>query len=69
MFFKLHKWHQIAQRIANDISLEYENIERKGPPLNEELTKIFSKSDLKQPKLEKIENLLKMFYTQKILKV
>ena len=29
----------------------------------------FSKSDLKQPKLEKIKNLLKMFYTQKILKV
>ena len=25
----------------NDISLEYENIEKKGPPLNEKLTKSF----------------------------
>ena len=32
----------------NDISLEYENVERKGPPLNEKLN--FSRFDLEQYK-------------------
>ena len=43
----------------NDISLEYENIERKGPPLNQKLTKIFQDLIWNNTKPEKIENLLK----------
>ena len=42
-----------------DISLEYENIERKGPPLNQKLTKIFQDLIWNNTKPEKIENLLK----------
>ena len=43
----------------NDISLEYENIERKGPPLNEKLTKIFQDLICSNTKPEKIEILLR----------
>ena len=43
----------------NDISLEYENIERKGPLLNEKLTKMFQDLIWNNTKPEKIENLLK----------
>ena len=43
----------------NDISLEYENIERKGPPLNKKLRKIFQDLIWKNTKPEKYENLLK----------
>ena len=42
---------------------------KKGTSPEWRTDKKFSKSDLKQPILEKIKNLLKMFYTQKILKV
>ena len=42
----------------NDISLGYENIERKGPPLNEKLTKIFQDLIWNNTKSEKIGNLL-----------
>ena len=43
----------------NNISLKYENIERKGPPLNEKLTKNFQDLIWNNTKPEKIENLLK----------
>ena len=43
----------------NDISLECENTEREGPPLNEKLTKIFQDLIWNNTKPEKIENLLK----------
>ena len=48
----------------NDISLEYENIERKGPPLNEKLPQIFQDLIWNNTEPEKFDNLLK-----KILKV
>ena len=38
----------------NNISLEYENIERKGPPLNEKLTRIFQDLIWNKTKPEKI---------------
>ena len=43
----------------NEISLEYENIERKGPPLNEKLTKSFQDLISNNTKPEKNQNLLK----------
>ena len=43
----------------NNISLEYENIERKGSPLDQKLTKIFQDLIWNNTKPEKIENLLK----------
>ena len=43
----------------NDISLEYEKIERKGPPLNEKLTQICQDLIWNKTKPEKIDNLLK----------
>ena len=43
----------------SDISLEYENIERKRPPSNEKLTKIFQDLIWSNTKPEKIGNLLK----------
>ena len=43
----------------NDFSLDYENMERKGPPLNQKLTKIFQDLIWNNTKPEKIENLLK----------
>ena len=43
----------------NDISLEYENTERKGPPLNEKLTKIFQDLICSNTKPEKIEIVLR----------
>ena len=43
----------------SDISLEYENIERKGPPSNEKLTKIFQDLIWSKTKPDKIGNLLK----------
>ena len=43
----------------NDNSLGYKNIERKGPPLNEKLTKKFQDLIWNNTKPEKIENLLK----------
>ena len=46
----------------NDISLEYENTERKGPFLNEKLTKIFQNLIWNNTKPEKIENLLKSVF-------
>ena len=49
----------------NDISLEYENIERKGPPLNEKLTRIFQDLIWNNTKPEKIENLKKCFTPRK----
>ena len=39
--------------------MEYENIEKKVPPLNEKLTKIFRDLIWNNTKPEKIENLLK----------
>ena len=53
----------------NDISLEYENIERKGPPLNQKLTKVFQDLIWNNAKPEKIRIFEKFFYLQKILKV
>ena len=53
----------------NDISLEYENIERKGPPLNQKLTKIFQDLIWNNAKPEKMRIFEKVFYHQKILKV
>ena len=43
----------------NGISLEYENTERKGPPLNQKLTKIFQDLIWNNTKPENIDNLLK----------
>ena len=43
----------------NHISLEYENVERNGPPLNQKLTKIFQDQIWNNTQPEKIENLLK----------
>ena len=40
-------------------SLEYENLERKGPLLNEKLTKMFQDLIWKNTKPEEIENLLR----------
>ena len=42
----------------NNISLEYENIERKGPSLNEKLTRIFQDLIWNKTKPEKIKNFL-----------
>ena len=42
----------------NDISMEYEKIERKGPPLNDKLTKNFQDLIWNNTKSEEIENLL-----------
>ena len=53
----------------NSISLEYENIEKKGPPLNEKLTKFFQDLIWNNTKPEKIEILLKNVLPPKILKV
>ena len=53
----------------NDISLEYENIERKGPPLNQKLTKIFQDLIWNNTKPEKIENLLKSVLTPENIEV
>ena len=47
------------QDYLNDISLEYEYIERKGPSLNQKLTKSFQDLIWNSTKPEKIENLLK----------
>ena len=44
----------------NDILLEYENIKRKGPPLNQKLTKIFQDLIWNNIKPEKIERILKV---------
>ena len=43
----------------NDISLEHENIERKGSPQDEKLSKIFQDLIWNNARPEKIENLLK----------
>ena len=48
-----------GKNYLNDISLEYENKARKGPPLNQKLTKIFQDLIWNNTKPEKIENLLK----------
>ena len=51
----------------NGISLEYENIARKGPPLNEKLTKIFQDLIWNNTKPEKTENLLKSVLPPEII--
>ena len=49
----------IDEDYLNDILLEYQNIERKVPPLNEKLTKNFRDLIWNNTKPEKIENFLK----------
>ena len=49
--------------LLNDISLEYENIEKKGPPLNKKLTKKLQDPIWNNTKPEKTENLSKKCFT------
>ena len=53
----------------NGISLEYQNIEIKEPPLNEKLTKIFKIGFGTTQNLKKLKIFQEVLYPQKILKV